>query len=149
MAEPFGIAAGALTVIELTAKIIKRCHHLIQTAQDAPKEIRHIFVEISSLKAIFESFHFLLDGQSEYSEAVRNLGSVNGTVQECQSTVEDLVRELDGISLSQSSETPVGKRKMLKGSLKWCLKQTKAHKILHELGQHKATITLALLDDVT
>ena len=149
MAEPLGIAAGALAVIEITAKIIKRCHHLIQTAQDAPKELRHIFVEISSLKAIFESFHFLLKGQSEFSEAVQNFESISGTVQECQNTVEDLARELGGISLSQSSEAPVGKRQMLRGSLQWCFKQAKAHKILRELGQHKATITLALLDDVT
>ena len=37
MAEAFGIVAGGLTVLELTAKVVKQCKSLIETAHDAPR----------------------------------------------------------------------------------------------------------------
>jgi len=37
MAEAFGVAAGGLTVLELTIKVIKQCKTLIETAHDAPR----------------------------------------------------------------------------------------------------------------
>lgn len=149
MAEAFGVGAGILTVIELTAKITSRCKYLIETAQDAPRDLRHIFVEISSLKSVLESFQFLFESESGFSDTVQNLGNVDGTVQGCRTTVEDLARELDGISLSQGSQTTVGKRQKIRGSLNWCLKESKARKLLADIAQHKATITLTLLSDLT
>jgi hypothetical protein len=46
MAEAFGVAAGVLTVIELSVKVISKCKHLIATTKDAPKDQRQIFIEI-------------------------------------------------------------------------------------------------------
>lgn len=37
MAEVFGIAAGALTVLELTTTVVKQCKTLIETGLDAPR----------------------------------------------------------------------------------------------------------------
>jgi hypothetical protein len=38
---------------------------------------------------------------------------------------------------------------MLKGSLKWCLKESKSRKLLEAIQQHKSAISLALLSDVS
>jgi hypothetical protein len=37
MAEAFGVVAGVLTVLDLTAKVIKQCKSLLETAHDAPR----------------------------------------------------------------------------------------------------------------
>jgi hypothetical protein len=149
MAEPFGIAVGVMTVIEATAKVIKTCKHLIETAHDAPKELCHIFIEISSLKATLESLNYLSSADCDFSDAVRGLIEADGAVQGCRNTVEQLAVELDGLSIANSSQATLGKRQKLKGSLKWCLKESKARKLLDEAVQHKSTICLTLLGEVT
>ena len=148
MAEAFGIAAGALTVIDLTTKAISKCKHLIETANDAPKDLRHIFIEISSLKATLESLEYLSATDNDFADAVRDLNEVDGAVKGCHTAVEELAIELDGLSISKASQTAPGKRQRLKGSLKWCLKESRACKLLEEAMQHKATISLALLGEV-
>jgi hypothetical protein len=148
MAEPFSLAAGVITVIEATAKVIQTCKHLIETARDAPKDLCHIFIEISSLKATLESLHYLSVADCEFSDAVRGLVEIDGAIHGCRDTVEMLAAELDGLGISNSSQTSTGKRQKLKGSLRWCLKESKARKLLEDAVQHKSTISLALLGEV-
>jgi len=71
MAEAFSIAAGVLTVIDLSVKVISKCKHLIETTKDAPKDLRQIFIEISSLKATLKSLKFLSDTDSEFLAACK------------------------------------------------------------------------------
>jgi hypothetical protein len=70
-------------------------------------------------------------------------------VEGCRNTVEELSKELDGLSLANTSHTAPAKRQRLKGSLQWCLKETKTRKLLDEMMQHKTTLTLALLGEIT
>lgn len=113
MAEPFGIAAGVITVIDAAAKVIKTCKHLIETAHDAPKDLCHILIEISSLKATLESLNYLSSTDCHFSETVRGLVEANGAVQGCRDTVEQLATELGNLSLSSGSQTAPGKRQVL------------------------------------
>jgi hypothetical protein len=130
MAEAFGVAAGALTVIELTAKLISQCKHLIETTRDAPQDLNRILVEIASLKAALESLHYLSSAGSEFSDNVTQLAA-----------------ELDGLVLG--SQSAPKKREKIQNSLKWCFKESKARKLLDDILQHKTTITLTLLGEVT
>lgn len=148
MAEAFGIAAGVLTVIDLSVKVISKCKHLIETTKDAPKDLRQIFIEISPLKATLESLKFLSDTDSEFSGTLQSLNEVEGAVRGCHNAVDELSKELDGLSISQSSQATQGKRQMLKGSLKWCLKESRAQKLLDDAVRHKSTISLALIGEV-
>ncbi|KAF2469240.1 uncharacterized protein BDR25DRAFT_263686 [Lindgomyces ingoldianus] len=152
MAEAFGIAAGILTVIDLTAKVISKCKHLIETAHDVPRDLRLIFIEISTLKATLESLKYLSDMDLNFPDVVRNLDEIGGAIKGCRDTVEELAAELDGLSFltpQKSLQAAPSKRRMIKGTLKWCLKEGKARKLLDEAIQHKSTITLALLSEVT
>jgi hypothetical protein len=149
MAEAFGVAAGVLTVIDLSVKIIAKCKHLIETAHDAPKDLRQIFIEISSLKATLESLQFLSTADSQFSDTLRDFDKVDGAVTGCRDTMKELAAELDGLSLSQKAQTTPGKRQKLTNSLTWCWKESRARKLLEEAMQHKATISLALLSEVT
>ncbi|KAF1951390.1 hypothetical protein CC80DRAFT_210542 [Byssothecium circinans] len=148
MAEAFGVAAGALTLIEASAKIISRCKHLIETTRDAPKELRHILVEISSLKATLESLQFLFGNENTFSNDPTKRSELGGALSHCHGTVEELANELDGLSIAQDAQPQISKRRILKESLSWSLKESKVRKLLDATMQHKATMTLALLGDV-
>ncbi|KAH7379601.1 hypothetical protein BKA66DRAFT_550433 [Pyrenochaeta sp. MPI-SDFR-AT-0127] len=149
MAEAFGIVAGTLTVLEITTKIIQQCKALIETANDAPRDLRHVLIEMSSLKAILESFDFL--STTDFSDSTQSLADYNGVVEGCRGTVEELSKELDGLSLAGPSDINVapGKRRRIKQSFQWCLKEGKTRKLLDEAMQHKTTLTLALLGEIT
>jgi predicted nucleic acid-binding Zn-ribbon protein len=147
MAEAFGVAAGALTVIELTAKLISQCKHLIETTRDAPQDLNRILVEIASLKAALESLHYLSSAGSEFSDNVRRLEDAEGAVKGCEDAVTQLAAELDGLVLG--SQSAPKKREKIQNSLKWCFKESKARKLLDDILQHKTTITLTLLGEVT
>ncbi|KAF2794499.1 hypothetical protein K505DRAFT_26200 [Melanomma pulvis-pyrius CBS 109.77] len=119
MAEIFGVAAGVLTVIDLSAKII----------------------------TTLESLQYLSAAESDFSDTIRDLNEVEGAVKGCRNTIEELAAELDGLAISKNAQTILGKRQMLKGSLRWCLKESRARKLLEEAIQHKSTISLALLSE--
>ena len=111
--------------------------------------MRHIFVEISSLKAVFESLQFLSDTDTDFSDAVQNLTSATGAVTGCRDIAEQLAQELSGLSVSPDSYAGTGKRQRLKGSLQWCLKEGYARKLMQEVSRYKATITLTIVSEVT
>lgn len=147
MAEAFGVAAGALTVIELTSKLIRQCKHLIETTRDAPQDLNRVLVEIASLKAALESLHYLSSAGCDLPGNVRTLDSTEGALKGCADAVSQLATELDGLALG--SQSPPTKRQKVEGSLKWCFKESRARKILDDILQHKTTIVLTLLGDVT
>ncbi|KAF2677735.1 hypothetical protein K458DRAFT_279402, partial [Lentithecium fluviatile CBS 122367] len=147
MAEVFGVVAGSLTVLEITAKVVKQCKTLMETAHDAPRELRHIFIEVSSLKAVLENLEFLT--QPEFSDTAQSVADVNGVVEGCRSAVDEISKVLDGLSLTNTSHVVPGKRQRIKGSLQWCLKESKTRKLLDEIMKHKTTLTLALLKEIT
>jgi len=147
MAEAFGIAAGALTVIELTSKLISQCKYLIETTQDAPQDLNRILVEIASLKAALESLHYLSSAGCDFSDNVRRLENAGGAVKGCEDAVAQLAAELDGFALG--SQSGPRKRQKIQSSLKWCFKESKARKLLDDILQHKTTIMLTLLGDIT
>lgn len=80
---------------------------------------------------------------------MQSLADTNGVVEGCRSTVDELSKELDGLSIANSSHITPSKRQRIKGTLKWCLKEDKTRKLLDETIQHKTTLTLALLGEVT
>jgi hypothetical protein len=151
MAEAFGVAAGIITVIESSAKVIKVCKHLIETAHDAPRDLCHIFIEISSLNAALESLKYLRNSECDVSDLLRQLDVDNGAIAGCRDTIEELEAELNGLSLSprEGSQKGPGKKERVKGSLQWCLKESKAMKLLDQVLQYKSTIMLTLVGEVT
>lgn len=144
MAEAFGIAAGAITVIELTSKLIGRCKHIIEMTRDASQDLNRVLVELSSLNAALYSLSFL---SSAGCENLRHLESAEGALKGCEDAVTQLATELDGLVIA--SQNAPGKRQKIQGSMKWCFKESKTRKLLDDILQHKTTITLTLLGEVT
>jgi len=59
MAEGIAFAASVIAVVQIADRIASVCKSLIETVQDYPRDLRLIFIEIGSLKVIFESLRFL------------------------------------------------------------------------------------------
>jgi len=104
MADPGTI----LAIIQIVDRIVGLCKHYIETVCDAPADFRSILVEISMLKAIFETIHFLMSTDGNSSTLV-GLGHGDGPVQHCYALMKSLE------NLLPSSEIYTVRAKMLPG----------------------------------
>ncbi|KAF7537322.1 hypothetical protein G7054_g3825 [Neopestalotiopsis clavispora] len=145
MAEALGLASSIITVIELSAKAVKQCKHIIDTARDAPRDLRNILVEVSSLKAALENLDYLNKVDHDFAEEVSNQKGIGNAVHECEETLGDLVKQLGDLSIRDSRQTRPGKRAKIKAAFQWTWNETTARKLLNDVLQHKTTITLGLL----
>lgn len=149
--EPFGTAAGIIAVIQLADRVIVLYKHYLESTLDAPSDLRLIFVETSTRKATVDSLNFLVLCQHEPTPPDVPL-SKDGPIEACRKTLEKLSELFPSDYTNESSgSTTQSKRRKVKATLTalaWPLKETKARKLLSELGQHKATISLALTADL-
>jgi hypothetical protein len=95
---------------------------------------------------VLESFEFL--SRPEFTDATQSLANPDGIIEGCRSTVEEISRSLDGLSLTNVSHVAPGKRQRIKGALQWGMKETNLRKLLDDTMKHKSTITLALLGEI-
>ncbi|KAK5653029.1 hypothetical protein OQA88_9315 [Cercophora sp. LCS_1] len=146
--DPFSTAAGVIAVVQIADSLITICKYYLETAKDAPSDLRFIFIETSTLKSVLDSVTFLSSHQhAPTSLAV--LAGQDGPIEACRETLTALIQlfPLD-YRLENTGKTRQKKRKVdLKAiltALAWPLKETKARKLLADLVQHKTTISLAL-----
>ncbi|KAK3386531.1 hypothetical protein B0H63DRAFT_493317 [Podospora didyma] len=59
MAEAIALIGSVIAVVQLADRVAKACKFFIDTAQDYPKDLRLIYVEIGSLKLIYEGLKML------------------------------------------------------------------------------------------
>ena len=145
MADPFSIVTGSLTLLELSAKVIKQCKHLISAAKSAPQELKSILVEVYALEAALNSLSFLAGEDSEFAEQATNRVGVKSAVTNCEATLDDLAKELGSLSIGNSTQIGTSKRQRVKEAIKWTWKEAEVKKLLNDVLQHKTTITLGLL----
>jgi hypothetical protein len=96
---------------------------------------------------VLESFEFL--SRPEFTDATQSLADPDGIVEGCRSTVEEISKGLDGLSLTNASQVTHSKRRRIKGALQWGMEESKFRKLLDETMKHKSTITLAILGEIT
>jgi hypothetical protein len=110
MAEAIALSASIIAVIQISDRIIGLTKHYIEAVQDAPRNLHSIRIEVSTLKAVFESLELLRDSNSVLSGNVRKLSEKDGAVEGCRRSVS----ELEKIAQSKPS---VGQRwKVAEGS---------------------------------
>jgi len=137
--------AEILAVLDLSAKVVTRCKAVIETARDAPRDLRVILVEVSSLNSALENLKFLSSIDCEFAEEVSNQQGVEAAVKGCQNTLTNLVDQLGSLSISDSQQTGPSKRKKIKTAASWAWKEGQAKKLLADVLQYKTTIMLGLL----
>ena len=144
--EVIAVGASVIAIIQITDRIIGLCKFYIETARDAPSDLRVILLETSALKTIFENLQFLMACSSEVSATVRSLAGHNGPLKGCSRSISEL-EKLFPSDCVQGMGKSRGKRRKVKvtlAALAWPLKESKAKKLLDEIMRYKMTISLAL-----
>lgn len=145
MAEALAVPAGIIAVIQLSDLIISACKSYIDSAQDYPKDLRLIYIETASIKIVFESLDFLDGHDPDDFDALQKLGGDDGAVTGCRTAMEELSRLLPHAPLKCSGKRNKKQRLgVAAATLAWPLKAEKARRLLDEILQYKATISLAL-----
>ena len=144
--EVIAVGPSVIAIIQITERIIGLCKFYIETAQDAPSDLRVILLEISTLKTIFENLQFLMACSSEASATVRSLAGHDGPIEGCSRSISELEKlfpsnYVQGMGKSQGKKRKV---KMTLAALAWPFKESKAKKLLDEITRYKMTISLVL-----
>ncbi|KAF2101197.1 hypothetical protein NA57DRAFT_72640 [Rhizodiscina lignyota] len=148
MAEAIAFAASIVSIIQLAGTLITLCRAIIQTTRDAPKDLRVILLEASSVRSTLDNVLFLYG--NEQIDASEPLSGLREPVNGCRRCLNELVALLPSTSntTSTSENGQPSKRQRIATALAWPLKEARAHKLLDELAQYKATITMVLIGDV-
>ena len=135
-----------IAIIQIADRIISVCKFYIETARDAPSDLRVILVETSALKTILENLNFLTACDGPDSTAARCISGADGPIEGCLRTVAELEKLFPSDSVRTGGQTSSKKRKIksVLMALAWPLKESKAGKLLDEMMRYKATISLAL-----
>jgi hypothetical protein len=144
MADPLSIGASVVAFIQLADNVIRLCNDYIEAIKDAPKDMQIIIGEVTSLKAILESFR-AVDLHVNTVKLVPSLFETMGPVESCRRCLVTLQSLLP----RDSPEVSQGKlRNLTFADLAWPLKQSKARKLLAEISGHKSTLLLAITGDM-
>ncbi|KAK4167279.1 ankyrin repeat-containing domain protein [Cladorrhinum sp. PSN259] len=143
MAEAIALAASIIAVLQISEHVIKFCKHYIESVQDAPSELHTIFLEISTLRAVFEGLDLLIKPEKSISSNLRSLAGDDGSVAGCARCVSAL-EEVLGARSGTGVQSRRDKAKDMLKSLAWPLKEGKVKRLLGEILQYKTSITLAL-----
>jgi len=98
--------------VEISASIASICKTIIETVQDYPKDLRFIFIETGSLRAIFKSLTFLKEDNATDSATLQQLVALDGPVAGCKAAIDQLAQLFPPRS-SAASKPKGGKRHKL------------------------------------
>jgi hypothetical protein len=89
--DPISASASVIAFIQLADRVIELCKYYIETAHDAPHDLRVILVEISSLRAVLDNIDFLLKNDPEFKlRAAQTIGATDGPVYQCRQSLQKL-----------------------------------------------------------
>ena len=146
MAEAIAVGASVVAIIQIADRIIGLCKFYIETARDAPSDLRVILIETSALKTILENLNFLTACDGPDSTAARRIAGADGPIEGCLRTVSELEKLFPSDSVQTRGRKSSKKRRLdsVLMALAWPLKENKAQKLLDEMMRYKTTIGLAL-----
>lgn len=140
---------AVIAVVQLTDRVIVLCKYWIEAVRDAPADLRSILLEVSMLRTIFQNVEFLVSCDDASSAILKDLSQPNGSIEHCREILTALVGLLptdsakSGHSVTPQKENGAG----MAARLAWPFRQSKARKLLEELGRAKMTINLSLTTD--
>ncbi|KAM5377938.1 hypothetical protein ACJZ2D_004842 [Fusarium nematophilum] len=143
------VAASVIAIIQITGQVASACKSYIDAFQDYPKDLRLIYVETTSLKAVFEGLSFFDPNDPEDSAALQALKHQDGPIEGCRRAMEELNKMLPR-ALPQAATRKSKKRKLESSlvALAWPLKCERARKLLDEILVQKSTINTALTGQI-
>ena len=149
MAEALALTASIIAVVQLTERVASICKFFIEKIEDYPRDLRLIYVEIGSLKVIFEGLSFLERDDPANWTTFKALQGDNGPVNRCKNALEELATLFPALTSLPGLENKRGEKMKAKAALvmrclAWPFKESKAKALLDEIMQYKSTIGVAL-----
>ena len=135
-----------IAIIQIADRIISLCKFYVETARDAPSDLRAILIETSTLKTILENLNFLTACDGPDSATAKQISGADGPIEGSFRTVTELEKLFPSDSIGTRGRKGSKKRRfnLVLTALAWPLKESKARKLLDEMMRYKATIILAL-----
>lgn len=118
---------------------------LISTAKGASKDLRWIDIEVKAFSTVLEELKNDVLADIEDATTVRS--GVDAALKGCKTTLEEVTKSLEGLSISSSNPTGPGKSRKLKDAVKWTWKKDDTEKLLNAIQQHKTTIMTGVLGE--
>lgn len=149
MAEAIGLAASIIAVVQISDTIVRLCKMYIQDVQEASSDMHVMFLEVSSLRTLFENLQFLESQSAGVSKILQSLSAETGPVNGCRQAVT-MLEDLLSPDISVKDGGHSSKKRKIKATwrtLGWPFKAGKAKKLLADIGQYKNTISLAIAAD--
>ncbi|KAK3331755.1 hypothetical protein B0T19DRAFT_413912 [Cercophora scortea] len=144
MAEAIAFGASVLAFIDITFKVTLACQTYITAVRDAPKELKLILIETSSLKATLESIQFLLTTSDDHVPEEQNLATQIGEpINACKTCVLELL----GFFPAHINPRE-GPRKLL-DALAWPFRKPRAMALLEQISRHRESIHLGLSTEMS
>ncbi|KAI1357125.1 hypothetical protein F5Y08DRAFT_348063 [Xylaria arbuscula] len=139
MAEAFGVAASALAVAELSAKIISQCLQYSRAVKHAKDDVEQVTKEVRNCNTVAKKLRNLLDGP--HGTRLEASQELRGALEDGQSQLKSL---LDKITPGKGRQamTRFGFR-----ALKWPFDSKEVEKILQNLARCMQPVTTALQID--
>ena len=141
MAEGLGIAASAIAVIELSAKVASLCLQYSKDVQGARDDIARLQRTTTDLHNMSRSVKELLDGP--HRERLKASRQLQDTLHDSREQLEQLDNKLTP-STSRTTMRRFGLR-----ALKWPFESRDIEKIIESLARSTQTISLSLQVDQT
>jgi predicted RNase H-like nuclease (RuvC/YqgF family) len=141
MAEAFGVAASALAVTELTAKVALVCAQYIKKVSNARNDIERLQEEVEGLGNVAKSVQNMLQKYSRPQLTATE--KLQRTLKDSQERLEELHTTLDP-GKGKKAMSRLGIR-----ALTWPLKSQDIEKVLVDLARWTQEISLAIQVDQT
>jgi hypothetical protein len=142
--DPLSITASVVAIVQIASTIISVCKDYVTTVANAPKDLRTILIQVGSVKCILETLELLISrGGDEVSIILQKLQNSDGPLDGCKQALI----ALNNLFPTEAECSKDGKRRKVLSSLRnlaWPLKESKARKLLKDIGQYKTTISVAL-----
>lgn len=148
--DPLSFTASLIAIVGLAGEVAKTCKSYINGIKNHPREIRLIYIKVTSLASILDGLTVLHEDDYEDAKILRQLKGPDGPIQKCQETIRELS---DLVHLNSASATSGGsgtKRRRLMSKLPtleqlaWPFRKDDAVSLLKRIATHKHTISAAL-----
>jgi hypothetical protein len=143
--DPVSLTASIIAMIQIADSTISICKRYITTVKDAPRDLRAVMIEVGSVKSVLEVLESLVQGGGHDAPLIlKKLHGSNGPIEGCREALAALDSLFPTAAQFESSN---GKRKKILLSLDnlaWPFKESKARKLIEDIGRYKLAISLAL-----
>ncbi|KAI1376240.1 hypothetical protein F4677DRAFT_419289 [Hypoxylon crocopeplum] len=147
MAEAFALAASIIAVIQIADRIISLCRGYIESVEGAPRDLRAVLIETSSLQAIFKSLEYLNGKDSDDSSSI--LQNLSGPIEGCNECITKLEQLFPRDCLTVKGKPKRQKLKATLVRLAWPIHGPRAMELLREMSGYKSTMTMAFCSDIS